>query len=46
MATSDRVQEAFGHGSQAHGVTCGAVFAGPGARLNDPCGSLPTQGIL
>ena len=42
----ERVQEAFGQLSQAHGVTLGVFCARPAAGLNDPDGPLPTQHIL
>ncbi|KAJ7396175.1 hypothetical protein BTVI_147576 [Pitangus sulphuratus] len=38
----DRVQEAFGQHSQAHGVILEVSCAEPGVGLDDPDGSLPT----
>lgn len=38
-----RAPGVFGHSSQAQGGIVGVSWAGRGAGLGDPCGSLPTQ---
>lgn len=43
---SDRVQEALGKCSQAHGVTLGVCYAGLGVGFDDSDRSLPTQHVL